>query len=250
MFDFPKTVDDLSTVPDIYQGLYGPAEDGFALDPALAEKLDVTGLTSALEKERKSAAALEKELRLWRQIADDPEAALTRSQEMEATLHQFETGAQDRQERELALTAEVNAVIAEKDSQIDQLKQQNREFLITTEATAAILTAKGSPELLMPHIRLQVSVVEEEGALHIRIAGDDGEVRVNEDGGYLSLKELVSEMRSSPIFARAFDPVGSRGSGMDPASLPLHSTQLNGHDARTVNARIEDIATGRVAVTL
>jgi hypothetical protein len=66
----------------------------------------------------------------------------------------------------------------------------------------------------------------------------------------MTLPELVAEMRSSPVFARAFDPTGNRGSGMDPAGMPVRVSAVNGHNQWALNARIEDIAAGKVAVNL
>ncbi|WP_373087059.1 hypothetical protein [Sneathiella sp.] len=234
MFDFPETVADLTAVPDIYHGLYQPVEVGFALDPALAEKLDVSGLVSALEKERGANRTLEKELDGWRQLGPTPEEAW--------------------QQKSDALNAELSelfeAVLTEKDAEITRLKASNTEFLITSRATEALLAAGALPELLMPHIRAAIMVVEEAGEPALRVAGPDGTLREKSDGVPMTVADLVSEMRASAVFARAFDPTGNRGSGMDPAGVPVRLSAINGHNQWAVNARIEDIATGKVAVSL
>ena len=234
MFDFPENVTDLADVSESYRSLYQPGEEGFILDPVLASRLDVSGLLSALEKERGSGQSLEKELKAWRQLGADPETAWA--------------------EKAKALTAEFteqfDAVLAAKDAEIARLKESNAEFLITTRAHDALLKAGGSVDLLMPHIRSAVALVEDGGAAHIRILGTDGSIRETSEGTPMTLPELVAEMRNSPVFARAFDPTGNRGSGMDPAATPVQRSTINGHNQWALNTRIEDIATGKVSVSL
>ncbi|MZR30905.1 hypothetical protein [Sneathiella litorea] len=234
MFDFPNDVTDLNEVPEAYRSLYQPGEEGFTLDPHLAEKLDVSGLLSALEKERGNAQNFEKELKAWQTLGRDPETAWANKQK--------------------ALTAEFteqfDAILAEKDEEIARLKERNADFLITTHATEALLKAGGSVELLMPHIRAAVTLVEEEGAPSLRIIDTDGSLREKAEGVPLTVEDLVAEMRSSPVFARAFNPTGSKGSGMDPSGVPVNLATINGQNQWALNARIEDIAAGKVSVSM
>lgn len=235
MFDFPLTVTDLGEVPGPYRSLYQPGEGEevpYALDPVLAEKLDVSGLVSALEKERGAAQGFEKELKAWRSLGPDPEAA--------------------RAALTAALAADYEAKLAEKEAAIAALHAENGAFYIETRATEALLKEGGSVELLMPHIRAQVALETEPGASRpmIRILGRDGEVRRDANGAPMTLEALVSEMRSSPVFSRAFAPTGQRGSGMDPAGIAGGRDVISGHHSGALNARIEDIARGRVTVAL
>ena len=137
-----------------------------------------------------------------------------------------------------------------KDEEIARLKESNAEFLITTQAHDALLKAGGSIELLMPHIRSAVELVEDGGAVSLRILGTDGSIRETSEGVPMTLPELVAEMRNSPVFARAFDPTGNRGTGMDPAGGPVQRSTINGHNQWALNTRIEDIAAGKVSVSL
>ena len=234
MFDFPEKVIDLTVVPESYQSLYQAGEEGFTLDPALAERLDVSGLLSALEKERNGGQTLEKELKAWRQLGSDPETAWAEKQKVIAA----------------EFTEQFDAILAAKDEEITVLKESNAEFLILTRATEALLNAGGSVDLLMPHLRAVVTIVEEGEDVHLRIIDTDGSFRESADGVPMTLSDLVSEMRSSPVFGRAFDPTGNRGSGMDPAGLPVRQSTINGHNQWALNTRIEDIAAGKVSVSL
>jgi len=235
MFDFPLHVAALDDVPECYRGLYQPGEEAaapFALDPQLAEKLDVSGLVSALEKERGAAQGFEKELKAWRSLGPDPDTART------AISSALSTAFEER--------------LALKDAEIAALAAENGAFLIETRATEAILKAGGSVELLMPHIRaaVRLEAAAVGGRPAIRILGADGAVRSDADGAPLTLEALVSEMRNSPVFARAFAPTGHRGSGMDPGGLIPGRGVVSGHHPGALNARIEDIARGRVTVAL
>lgn len=234
MFDFPNDVTDVSEVPEAYRNLYQPAEEGFTLDPHLAEKLDVSGLLSALEKERSNAQSFEKELKAWQALGPDPETAWANKQK--------------------ALTAEFteqfDAVLAAKDEEIARLKELNADFLITTRATEALFKAGGSVELLMPHLRAVVTLTEEEGVPALRIIDTDGSFRETTEGVPMTLEDLVAEMRSSSVFARAFNPTGNKGSGMDPSGVPVNLATINGQNQWALNARIEDIAAGKVSVSL
>lgn len=234
MFDFPNDVTDLNAVPEQYRGLYQPGQEGFTLDPLLAEKLDVSGLLSALDKERGNAQGFEKELKAWQALGPDPETAWASRQKALAA----------------EFTEQFDAVLAEKDAEITRLKELNADFLITTRATEALLKAGGSVELLMPHIRAAVTLVEEEGAPSLRIIDTDGSLREKSEGVPLTVEDLVAEMRSSPVFARAFNPTGSKGSGMDPSGVPVNLATINGQNQWALNARIEDIAAGKVSVSL
>ena len=234
MFYFPNDVTDLNEVPEAYRGLYQPGEEGFTLDPHLAEKLDVSGLLSALEKERGNAQSFEKELKAWQALGPDPETAWA--------------------EKQKSLTAEFteqfDAILAEKEEEIARLKDLNADFLITTRATEALLKAGGSVELLMPHLRAAITLVEEEGAPVLRIIDSDGSLREKSEGEPMTVEDLVAELRSSPVFARAFNPTGSKGSGMDPSGVPVNLATINGQNQGALNARIEDIAAGKVAVSM
>jgi hypothetical protein len=86
-------------------------------------------------------------------------------------------------------------------------------YLIDAQATAAIAEAKGVPALLLPHVKQAVKVVEEDGDYKVRVVDAAGNPRVNAKGEYLSIADLVSEMRQSEVFGRAFEGTGHSGSG-------------------------------------
>ena len=64
--------------------------------------------------------------------------------------------------------------------------------------------AEGSTELLMPHVQAKVKVIEEDGDFAVRIVDATGNPRVDGKGNFLSITDLVSEMRQNPIYAPGF----------------------------------------------
>jgi hypothetical protein len=222
MFDFPIKTDSLTDIPTAYQSLYTQAEEGGAtLDPALAAKLDTSGLTSALEKERGNSQVTSRELKDWRALGETPETVLASLQNLERTAE------------------EAVAVI-------DDLTSRNHQYLVTTKATEALLAVGGCVELLMPHMEKSVRVETTDGAPELRIIGPDGQDRRQGEEGFMTVHDLVEEMRASSVFARGFDPVGNRGSGMDPTGPPPTPDGRAG----TSGFRLEDIATGKVVVAV
>ena len=78
---------------------------------------------------------------------------------------------------------------------------------------AAIAAAKGSSALLLPHVRASVKVIEDNGDFKVQVVDTAGNPRVNGKGEFLTIADLVSEMRQSDIFGRAFEATGTTGSG-------------------------------------
>ncbi|USG59939.1 hypothetical protein NBZ79_12205 [Sneathiella marina] len=224
MFDFPVDIEDLTPVPEQFQPLYEAGDAGFRLVPELAAKLDVSGLRSALEKERKSAQRATRELAAWRQLAPDPESARARQ-----------------------------SAAAEAQMRIEELQAQNHQDLKTHKATEAVLKGRGSPELLLPHLEAALTLVEEAGAPVLRVLASDGSLRETTEGELMTADDLLEEFRGSPVFARAFDPLVRRGSGMDPASGSSTGShtgggEISGRSQWALNTRLEDIAAGKVTL--
>jgi hypothetical protein len=56
-------------------------------------------------------------------------------------------------------------------------------------------------------------VIEEDGDFKVQVVDASGNPRVNGKGEFLSIADLVGEMRQSEVFGRAFEPTGTTGSG-------------------------------------
>jgi hypothetical protein len=65
-------------------------------------------------------------------------------------------------------------------------------------------------------VKASVRVVEENGKYKPIVVDQKGDPRVNGKGEYLTISDLVGEMRQSEIFGRAFEGNGPGGSGTPP----------------------------------
>lgn len=204
-------VDSLDALPENVRDLY--QQDGEKFRLQLDGYEDPVGLKSALQKEREAAKQAQKQASAWAQLGKTPEEiqqlleAQRKAEEDKAVkggeweklkAQMLEQSAKERETLEAKLKA--------KDSAIER-------YLIDAQATAAISELKGVPALLLPHVKAAVKVVEEDGEFAVRIVDAQGNPRVNSKGEFLSIKDLVSEMRQSEVFGRAFEASGTTGGG-------------------------------------
>ena len=84
-------------------------------------------------------------------------------------------------------------------------------------ATSAIAEAKGSVELLLPHVLANTRVKEtDDGDFVVEVVDAKGNVRIGDSkGAPMDLKGLVAEMRQHETFARAFEGDGHSGTGKE-----------------------------------
>ena len=87
-------------------------------------------------------------------------------------------------------------------------------YLIDAEAIRALAKYSDSPELLLPHVKAQMKVIEQDGELHARVVDAAGSVRIGKQGTTpMTLDELAEEMGNNKTFALAFRGTGSSGGG-------------------------------------
>jgi DNA-binding transcriptional MerR regulator len=208
----PLIVETLETVAEPLRANYTKTEDGkFRLD--LEGYEDPVGLKSALDKERKAAKEAARQSSQWASLGKTPE-------EIQSLIE-----AQRKAEEEKAvkggewekLKQQMNEAAQKERAQLEQKLQSKdkaiERYLIDAQATTAIADLKGSSALLLPHVKAAVRVVEDAGEFAIRVVDSAGNPRVNGKGEFLTIKDLVSEMRQSDIYAPAFASTGSTGGG-------------------------------------
>jgi hypothetical protein len=100
-----------------------------------------------------------------------------------------------------------------KDETIGAMKKRLETELIDKTAVSAIAAAKGSPDLLLPHVQRHVKVDDD---FNVVVVNAKGEPRVNGKGEPLSIADLIEEMKTNETFGRAFEGSGHSGSGMRP----------------------------------
>jgi hypothetical protein len=86
----------------------------------------------------------------------------------------------------------------------------------------AIREAKGSAELLTPHIQSRIRSEFVDGQVKLTVLGANGVPMLRDDGKEATVKDLIEEFRGSSAYARAFDPNGTTGTGARDAKPTLN----------------------------
>ena len=112
---------------------------------------------------------------------------------------------------------EANKKELEKRDQRNQaLQNQLYGLLVENSAVAAVAELKGVPELLLPFIKTQVKVAEENGEFKVQVLDGQGEVRYGATGSPMTIKELVQEMKAQEKYGRLFESEAPAGPGGKP----------------------------------
>lgn len=197
MFDFPKDLADLETVPDGFKNLYEEKDDGFALLSILSDRFADPRLQNELQSQLEEA----------------------------------------------------NNLLSSKDQEISGLMQSADQSHIDAIASQNIAQEKGSVPLLLPHLRARLKVVSDAGKRILQVIEENGNPRRQENGAAFSVKDLVSEMKASPSFSRAFEGPEISGGGMTGSAGGTANTTVSRNDQSALNARLEEIAAGKISVS-
>lgn len=226
MFDFPLNVTDLNAVPKEFHGLYAKGEDN-TYNIHADFTAHIGGLTSALDKERKSRSTFEKLAKGFEKLGlgATPEEAMAALEEMKKQGPKKGESEQQFEERlqkmKLEMDKNYGTQLSEKDKELTSMRATLEEYLIDSEV-ANIMSSdpelKGSAILAKPHVRSQIKVVNEGGKYLVRVVDKDGDARGDGKGGYMGIKGLLAEMKKQPEFARIFDSTTTPGGGMRPGA--------------------------------
>lgn len=243
----PYTVDSIDTIPEAHRGLYKEAGGKFTLD--ISGMDDPVGLKSALTKEREAVKLANRQAAQWTALGKTPDeiAALLALQATAESDKLAQAGEWDKlrkQQTDLhdaAIATMTQAGVA-KDLTLSK-------HLIDSAAVSAIAANKGSSALLLPLIRGATKVVNENGVYAARVIDEAGTPRVNSKGEFLSINDLVSEMRQDVDLGRAFEPSGTTGSGASGGGGGSSLKSIASTDKASIGANLADIASGKIKVT-
>lgn len=207
--------------PDVFRLSVTPIEG--------IELANVSGLKSALQKERNQVASLKTSLSSFDGLV--AEEARTALEELEA-IKKDGGGNKTRDEVRAELDATYSSKFsADKDSltkkfttdldvrdkKISLLANQLEKRIVDGEAVTAITKAGGSIELILPLIRNTTKVVELENGTRVpRIFDSSDQERMSPKAGSsdpMTIEEYVTELRGDKVYARAFNASGQSGSG-------------------------------------
>lgn len=207
-------VDKLDDVEEPFRGLYVETEDKkFRLD---ADIEDVTGLKNSVQATRKERDEAQKQIQAWKKLGKTPE-------EIEALLAQQEEAERTKAEKagewdklKVQMNEKHQQELAKREDEIKKRDAQIERLMIESTATQAIAAAEGVPTLLLPHIKASTKILHEDGQYSVRVVDDKGNPRVNGKGDFLTIADLVEEMKKSEVFGVAFKAKGG-GGGAPPA---------------------------------
>jgi hypothetical protein len=152
--------------------------------------------------------------------------------------------------REQQLLTKSQQEIDAREGRIKSLSSALERRLVDAEATKAIADAKGSAKVLLPHIKSQVKVVEEEGEFVVHVVDAKGNQRIGDaKGAPMTIAQLVEEMKQDPDFALNFAGSGSSGGGAS------KSTASGGGSPKVIApsdimSHIADVAAGKAVVQM
>ncbi len=231
------TVDNLDNVQENLRNFYVEKNGKYQLDVSGIE--DTGGLKSALDKEREAHKRLEKATKSWEKLGKTPEEISEILQAHEDAEKAKAEKAGDWEKLKAQMNDSHAKEIAAKDNELASMRKALEANLIDAQATSAIAAAKGVPELLLPHVKSHVKVVENEGNYKVAVVDAKGDPRINGKGEPLTIADLVAEMKQSEVFGRAFEGTGHTGTGKEASSggvVPIVKGNFGGSRQERIDA--------------
>ena len=238
MWNFKKNavVDDVSVVPEQYRGLYvagtGEHAGKHVLNPiAVALANDYDGVNTVLADERNKsknknteAAGFRTQLTRFAELAQSLGLTVEEGADLAELLKGHVDGLNDQvkggKEAKINLekvnadwTKRMNTAVEGEKAKTTKMQSSLERYLVGQSATAALAAAQGSTELLLPHVRAHVKVVQDGEEFVARVVDGDGSIRTGNNGQPMSVADLVAEMKTKPDFAPAFKSDKGGGSG-------------------------------------
>lgn len=218
-------VETIEDVPENYRGLYREDESGGFVPNIKGvgdfELVNTGNLKSALQKERKSRSDLEGQLKSFERFDGlDPDEARTAIEKMK----DFDAKNIDMDaEVQRKLKAQADQLISEHEKALGSETEKSQRYfgklqkvLVDNEAIKAINELEGDVELLLPHVRSRVKVIENDGDLMSQVVTPTGEPAVDGNAQPIGIGALVKEFQTK--FPSAFKGAGSSGTGSKPGS--------------------------------
>lgn len=224
-FDFTtnQTLEDVSKVPEQFRGAYVQGSDGvFVISDA------AKGLVEAVTGLNKSLKASRNETKTLRTSTADPKTILAdlgiEAEDMDGAKEAIEALRKQVAEKANVDPAKLRADIergfqakqAESDKKVQAMEGTLQRYLVQSAAAQALAAAKGNAELLLPHVAARAKVVQDGEDYVVRIVDDAGDYRGDGKGGYMTVADLVAEMKGSSTFKQAFESEAPRGTGARP----------------------------------
>src|SRR5262245_7496053 len=137
-FEFPVEVDNIETVPENFRGLYVAQEGNGKFLIHSDFKGHVSGLVSALDKERKTNKDSKTKLAAWTALGESPEAVTARFGEMEAQVTASKEGKANWDKMKTDLDAGYKKQLDAEAAKSQSMRKSLENYLIDSEATKVI----------------------------------------------------------------------------------------------------------------
>ncbi len=221
-FDFAtnSTVDSLDGVPEQFRAVFEEKDGKYTVGEPYKGIADaVSGLSKALNAERKQHGDVKKLKDVGTAVKDalgdlgitTLEEAKAKFTELSATL--AEKGKVDpakiRQEIEQTFAAEKTGLVTKNEKMASTLSR----YLVDSEANAQLNAAKGNAKLLLPVIKASTKVVEDGEDYVVRVLDAAGDYRGDGKGGFMTVADLVAELKNSADYKVAFASDAPLGGG-------------------------------------
>ena len=223
-------VDSIAGLSDELKQHYVPTGNGkFRLDATAGSgwslEENIGGLKSALESERDARAKAERALKAFDGVDVDRYSTLEAENAKLKTAKPDDKLKMQFEEQTQALVKSHEQALGKYKQDIDALNEVIAEQMIDSVATQAITAAGGipvAPKLLKPVIRSATRVVlKDDGKRSVEVVGETGVARVStvkNDGTYMTVSELVDELKANEEFQPLFKGTGASGTGASGSS--------------------------------
>ena len=225
-FDFSAEVESVDKVPEPFRPFYAQnAEGKFALSPDYTGAAQaIVGLNRSLKAARAEAKAKGGQIVDLSPLADFGQTPEEIKAAIQARLDEAQAEVAKGSQAKLNLD-KIKQDLAEAHSRelgkyqtrSQALEQQLYGVLVENAAVSAISELKGMPELLMPFVKTQVKVKDENGSFTAYVVDAQGDQRYSGITGQpMTIKELVAEFKANEKFGRLFESEAPSGGGTQP----------------------------------
>lgn len=229
IFGQNETVTSLDSVDENLRPFYtaNEAEDGFVIKPDMVEVSKawdgINTANVAIRKENKGLSGKKVDLSGLSEYGTTPteilESFTGQKKELSDALDKKEGHVNPekiRVEMKKAHTVELDVA----NKRAESYKTQLYDTLVTNVAMTAISEHKGNEKLLLGFVTKQVEMKDIDGKLEPHVIDEDGDRKMGGAGSYMTVAELVKNMKGDKTFAALFDAEVKGGSGPPSSRSP------------------------------
>lgn len=240
--------DTLGKAPEGFRGAYEKGDDGkYRIADGFKPFVEaITGLNGALGKERgvtrdlKGRKDASEQLRT---LGDFEDFDTLKAHLDDLTTKVAEGSKVDPAKIKADIQATFDKDLAKKDGELETMRGTLNRYMVDSAAISALAEAKGNSKLLMPLIREQVELAEDGEDYVVRVKDGQGSYRGDGKGGFMTIADLVAEMRASKDYGAAFESNndgGTQTGNPRPGGQQARQTQRRqDRDSMSANDRIQ-----------